>query len=160
MQLVAQLPKAWLARTACSPSIKLGLQELVARHKQLRFATCASHQRHAHGNRFAGRHEWRQKSSHWRRAAVIGGVGSVFVLAGLSSSDVAHSTEKIVFKKLKTLEDRFQKQSMLGQGGQAVVYKALDKETKKFVAIKVTDKQHPDGKNLVICAPICQFCTP
>ena len=159
-QLAAQLPKAVLAKTACLPSIKVGLQELAARNKQLRFAACANHQRHVHGNRFAGRHEWRQKSSHWKRAAVVGGVGSVLVVAGLSSSDVAHSTEKIAFKKLKALEDRFQKQSVLGRGGQAVVYKALDKETKKFVAIKVTDKEHPDGKNLVLCASIFRFYTP
>ncbi|MBL8151250.1 MAG: hypothetical protein JNN15_15105, partial [Blastocatellia bacterium] len=49
------------------------------------------------------------------------------VLAGTKSSDL----------KGEVLADRYQLQSVLGQGGLGIVYKAYDRQTKGFVAVKL-----------------------
>ena len=76
---------------------------------------------------------------------MIGG-GSA-VVAGVSCL-AARCQEKFGFTRLKSLDERFVIKSTLGEGGQAKVYKALDKQSQRLVAIKVTPKDHPDGHDL------------
>lgn len=54
---------------------------------------------------------------------------------------------------IKSIESRFVLYEKIGEGGQATVYKAYDKQTKLNVAIKVTDKSHPKAVELV-CAEV------
>jgi hypothetical protein len=107
---------------------------------------------------------WRESARSWMRIAVAGGVGSALVLGGLSSY-VAQCKGRVQFEQLPQSgafgEERFEVKSKLGEGGQAEVFKALDKKTRKLVAIKVTRKSLPEGKHLVIslpppCCPACQ----
>jgi len=50
---------------------------------------------------------------------------------------------------LGSIAERFRIEATLGEGGQAVVYKAYDKKDKKMVAIKVTSKSHAQAVELV-----------
>lgn len=115
-------------------------------------AVMAAQRKQAFGG---GRSFARQQQQHWRlqRALVGAGVGCAFfgVMCGSQSFErpVVRCREKITFEQLKSVEERFVIQSHVGKGGQADVYKALDKKTKRLVAIKVTQKDHPEGHQLV-----------
>jgi serine/threonine protein kinase len=112
----------------------------------------AARQQHVGGGGFT-QGGWRQKfSDHWRRSLVWGGLGGMFGLPLAIDriwSDAALCKEQLSFTKLKNLEERFVNKSVLGEGGQAIVYRALDKLTGKMVAVKVTKKDHPQGHALV-----------
>jgi serine/threonine protein kinase len=113
----------------------------------------AARHQHVGGGRFT-QGGWRQKfSDHWRRSLIWGGLGGMFALpmAIGCDADCARTLckEQLSFTKLKNLEERFVNKSVLGEGGQATVYRALDNRTGKYVAVKVTKKDHPQGQALV-----------
>ena len=87
---------------------------------------------------------------------LAGGVGSALVF-GWISTYAAVCKGRVEFEQLKHSgtfgEERFEVKSKLGEGGQAEVFKALDKKTRRLVAINVTLKSLPQGKDLVLRPP-------
>ena len=112
-------------------------------------ATGSARQQHVGGGGFGGGGGWRQKcSDSWRQTMVLGGLGCAFAFP--FALERIQCKERWTFSTLESLDQRFVKKAVLGEGGQAVVYRALDKVTGKMVAIKVTKKDHPDGQKLVL----------
>ena len=92
----------------------------------------------------------------WRRRLVVGSIGGALVFGGFSSY-VVLCKERVHLEQLAHSgvygEERFEVKSKLGEGGQAEVFKALDKKTRRMVAIKVTRKSLSGGKDLVLPIP-------
>jgi len=104
------------------------------------------------------------QQGYWRGRLVAGGIGGALVFGGLSSY-VVLCKERVQFEQLARSgvygEERFEVKSKLGEGGQAEVFKALDKKTRRMVAIKVTRKSLSGGKDLVFPIPaLAQHCLP
>jgi len=110
----------------------------------------------AHGERNGGHQDgrWRWWGSRSGSSAWVFAAGSATValeaVRRRAECERGSSLPQVEgVEQLGSLDQRFRIEATLGEGGQAIVYKAYDKKSKRMVAIKVTPKSHEQAAALV-----------